>query len=215
MTILTRKQFSEALLTFDPAKIAGATRATTTEHPLVIELTAAATRYEARTDSFAMGKAPTCYDLAAKLKRFGSFVSDKQEGFAKKLVEWSKPRVDAQAVKPVEKLPRLFAVMQEHATLHVDPLKLARRNQDTLVWIMYADTCVGKIEGEVLTLFYKRLGDNAVEVQKLLAEFEADPLAAAKKYGKLSGRCCSCGRDLTDPVSIENGIGPICATKFG
>jgi hypothetical protein len=35
--------------------------------------------------------------------------------------------------------------------------------------------------------------------------FEAD-LAAA-------GRCRRCGRALTDPVSVESGIGPECRTK--
>jgi len=34
------------------------------------------------------------------------------------------------------------------------------------------------------------------------------------KYGKLAGRCCSCGRELTDDDSIEAGIGPVCARKF-
>jgi hypothetical protein len=27
------------------------------------------------------------------------------------------------------------------------------------------------------------------------------------------GKCCRCGRKLTDPESIESGIGPICATR--
>lgn len=205
------------MITFDPAKIAGATRATTSEHPMVAELLAAAVRYETRTDSFAAGKAPTCYDLAGKLKRFGSFASDKQEGFARKLVEWSKPR-ERPAGDWGRNVPKLFDVMQEHTTLHVDPLKLARRNQDTLVWIMYENVCVGKIENgraDVFTVRAEKAGTTPLRVLALIEEFEADPLAAAKKYGKLSGRCCSCGRDLTDPVSIENGIGPICATKFG
>lgn len=38
------------------------------------------------------------------------------------------------------------------------------------------------------------------------------------KYDKLdenielyhTGKCVRCGRDLTDPISIENGIGPVC-----
>lgn len=40
------------------------------------------------------------------------------------------------------------------------------------------------------------------------------PLQTAMKYGKLAGRCCSCGRELTNDGSIEAGIGPICAGKF-
>ncbi len=42
-----------------------------------------------------------------------------------------------------------------------------------------------------------------------------DPKAAAKAYGMESGRCCVCGRLLTVPESIEAGIGPVCAVKFG
>lgn len=29
------------------------------------------------------------------------------------------------------------------------------------------------------------------------------------------GSCGCCGRELTDPESIRQGIGPICADKFG
>ena len=39
-------------------------------------------------------------------------------------------------------------------------------------------------------------------------------LADAKKFGALYGTCCVCGRTLTDEVSIEAGIGPVCAQKF-
>jgi len=41
------------------------------------------------------------------------------------------------------------------------------------------------------------------------------PLASAIKYGKISGSCSCCGRALTVKESIERGIGPICADKFG
>lgn len=30
-----------------------------------------------------------------------------------------------------------------------------------------------------------------------------------------SGKCCCCGKTLTEPTSILNGIGPICASKAG
>jgi len=179
---------------------------------IVKDLEQAAARFALRTDQFAAGKSDICLDLAAKVERYGSFVSEKQQQFALKLIEWAKPRANAPAGT---RLPKLFAVMQKHATLHVDPLKLSRRNQDSLVWVMYNGNCVGKIESESLSLFKARLGLAEPKVRSMLAEFEADPLEAAKRYGKLSGRCCSCGRDLTDPASIEMGIGPICATKFG
>lgn len=36
----------------------------------------------------------------------------------------------------------------------------------------------------------------------------------ARKFGKVYGICCVCGRTLTDEESVANGIGPICAGKF-
>ena len=41
-----------------------------------------------------------------------------------------------------------------------------------------------------------------------------DPLSAAIKYGKVSGSCSCCGKELTVKESIDRGIGPICAKKF-
>lgn len=39
-------------------------------------------------------------------------------------------------------------------------------------------------------------------------------LDEAKAYGKRTGQCCQCGRELTVKASIDAGIGPICAAKF-
>lgn len=39
-------------------------------------------------------------------------------------------------------------------------------------------------------------------------------LEEAKQFGALYGVCMVCGRTLTDPKSVEAGIGPICAGRF-
>ena len=57
-----------------------------------------------------------------------------------------------------------------------------------------------------------RLSDDVQQTIMLAAN---DPLTAAIQYGKVSGRCSCCGVKLDNPKSIERGIGPICATKFG
>jgi len=57
-----------------------------------------------------------------------------------------------------------------------------------------------------------RLSD---DVKATIMAAASDPLTAAIRYGKLSGSCSCCGRELTDPRSISRGIGPICAEKFG
>lgn len=201
-------------------------------HPMAAELRAASVRFDARRDDFARGKGPTCRDIADKLDRFGSFASEKQEQFAQKLVAWSLPRaqqghqnapgapaaapaVPTPAPAPVVRLEALHAVMQKHAKFYVGGLTLARKQGDQLVWLKHADAekVVGKIDNGVLTL-WSRQGVDMDDVRDLLQELNADPLAAARKYGKLSGRCCSCGADLVDPESIERGQGPVCAGKF-
>lgn len=43
----------------------------------------------------------------------------------------------------------------------------------------------------------------------------SSPLEAAVAYGKKTGVCACCGRELTNKESIELGIGPICRDKWG
>jgi hypothetical protein len=57
-----------------------------------------------------------------------------------------------------------------------------------------------------------RLAD---DVKSVLLEAAADPLTAAVRYGRETGACSCCGRDLTNAQSIAAGIGPICREKFG
>lgn len=47
-----------------------------------------------------------------------------------------------------------------------------------------------------------------------VAHIATDPLAAAIASGKKNGFCACCGKELTDPKSVEAGIGPVCAKKF-
>jgi hypothetical protein len=62
------------------------------------------------------------------------------------------------------------------------------------------------------TALDSRLSDTVKEV---ILGAASDPLTAAIRYGKVSGSCSCCGRELTVKESIERGIGPVCATKFG
>ena len=173
------------------------------------QLRTAATRYNDAGDA---RKAATCADIADKLARFGSFASEAQQAFALSLVREAPgadvlpPEAGGPAAPDAVPLPtnrlkvhRLFEVMQKHATLHAGDLKISRKNADSMCWLVWGNKAVGKIDGGVATVWFGKAGGN---------------FAAIMAHGKLSGRCCSCGRDLTDPESIERGIGPICAGKF-
>lgn len=48
-----------------------------------------------------------------------------------------------------------------------------------------------------------------------LEAIASDPLEAAVRHGRKTGRCSCCGRELTNAESIELGIGPICRSKWG
>ena len=42
-----------------------------------------------------------------------------------------------------------------------------------------------------------------------------DPKGKAIEHGRKTGNCSCCGRELTNHESIQLGIGPICASKWG
>lgn len=51
--------------------------------------------------------------------------------------------------------------------------------------------------------------------REILRKIAVDPAAASRRYGQELGHCGVCGRTLTNEVSREIGIGPICAGKTG
>lgn len=48
-----------------------------------------------------------------------------------------------------------------------------------------------------------------------IIEVASNPATSAKAFGLRTGSCSCCGRTLTKGESIDLGIGPICASKFG
>jgi hypothetical protein len=69
--------------------------------------------------------------------------------------------------------------------------------------------------GKVVAGKFTRSRDCSAEQEAAIIAACADPEAAAVAYGKRTGVCSCCGRQLTNGESIDRGIGPICATKFG
>ncbi|WP_186083660.1 DUF6011 domain-containing protein [Burkholderia gladioli] len=43
----------------------------------------------------------------------------------------------------------------------------------------------------------------------------SDPKQAALAFGQRTGRCSCCGRELSDPASVDASIGPVCAKRYG
>lgn len=57
-------------------------------------------------------------------------------------------------------------------------------------------------------------GRGGLDMAKRVHEIAADPVGAAIAHGKLTGNCAICSRPLSDPTSVDRGIGPICFDRF-
>lgn len=77
------------------------------------------------------------------------------------------------------------------------------------LYVFENGTYVGKITQQgVLN------GNVSEDVKNILEDANDNLLQLAKIYGHETGNCSICGRTLSDPLSIQMGIGPICAKRF-
>ena len=69
--------------------------------------------------------------------------------------------------------------------------------------------------GKVLGSYYLPYNSHPAETISLIQEVCKSPLESAIAYGRRTGNCAVCSRDLTRHDSIDRGIGPICAERLG
>lgn len=93
--------------------------------------------------------------------------------------------------------------------LTLAPAKATSANAGA-IYVTRDSVYLGKVVGEKFVA--SREATDADRAALLV--IAANPAEAAAAYGKATGTCSCCGRELTDPVSIANGIGPICADKW-
>lgn len=79
------------------------------------------------------------------------------------------------------------------------------------IYVKAGEEYLGKISGGKFQRSFSCEEVRAAEV----VEVASNPEAAAVVYGKQFGRCSCCGKELSNKKSIERGIGPICAEKYG
>lgn len=63
--------------------------------------------------------------------------------------------------------------------------------------------------------FRPAYGIDAASAIEALKAAQEDPTAAAIAFGRETGNCSCCGRELTKADSIALGIGPICLDRLG
>lgn len=165
-------------------------------------------------------------DLAAKFNR----LSDKQYAWAHKLAvdsinreKESQPQTNNQEAQ----FARLFDVFKaaksrglKRLTLRLSGVNVKPNRDLTMLWVT---SQTEKVEGDygLQPKYLGKITPNSLDsrladdVKAVLFEAANDPLTAAIRYGKETGSCSCCGRDLTNAESIRLGIGPICREKFG
>ncbi len=75
------------------------------------------------------------------------------------------------------------------------------------IYVTEGGVYLGKIINGALVTYSDR--------KQAILDTVQNPLASAVAYGRVTGNCSCCGRELSDPASIEAGIGPVCASKYG
>lgn len=78
------------------------------------------------------------------------------------------------------------------------------------LYIVRDDVYQGKVKGGE----FMAVSSAQADTVNILIEIAKNPSESARMYGKRTGMCCCCSRELTDSISIEMGIGPICAKKW-
>jgi hypothetical protein len=162
--------------------------------------------------------------LLSSLRGYGS-LTERQVAAIERIVSQEAERAaqgqayDAAGARPAPLvMPRTLDVVAKFARVTVGEIGIVKKNAEDLWWIKSGDTLVGRLDAQGAALFGRRIREAGLEttaIRAALEALEADPLAAIKAHGLATGTCGCCGRELTDPVSIERGIGPICADRLG
>lgn len=167
--------------------------------------------------------------MQESLNKYGS-LTEKQMATVQRLTaqsaerkaQWAAEKAAAADVAPavtVEKIEQAFTSAKEKG------IKYPRLRLDSFVFT--AAPAAGKNAGALYVkegeeYLGKILGGKFLKVRSCDAETESrvvaaasDPEAAAVAYGNRVGACSCCGKTLSNKASIDRGIGPICADKYG
>jgi len=83
------------------------------------------------------------------------------------------------------------------------------------LYVRLAGQYVGKVTPAGQLRMAGGMGRWTEQTLQGLQAAQADPTGQAIQYGRETGRCSCCGRQLTNQVSIDLGIGPICLENLG
>ena len=148
-------------------------------------------------------------------------LSDKQTGAAVAMLMKVKANQAARAEAPTVDLGNVVAMFNKaHEAIKTPKFRfedlVISRAPDTganagALYVKADGQYVGKVkEGKFFGIRF-----TPEDTLSKLQQIAESPLSSAVAYGRKTGACACCGRELTVHASIERGIGPICAERFG
>lgn len=171
--------------------------------------------------------------LKEAVKKYGNLTERQHAAALKCIAKLAEKKVAAaeraehgEALGPVDITPIRKALDHARASGLRNP-KIRLQAGDTSIVIYYAaahgnnagslyvksndeDGYFGKITGATF-LRGRSVSD---ELEQAIIKACATPIESAVAYGVTSGQCSCCNRKLTNKLSIELGIGPICRENF-
>lgn len=201
-------------------KVVDAQQAFVEQHPGLIEALAEV-----------MGWNTFAADLARKYAQYGS-LTDGQVAAAKRMLakiqarneqrEAEKAQREASAaVVDLSAIRAMFETAQGNGlrkpVYRAEGLAISLANPSSRnAGCLYVKTASGDYQGKITQNHrFLPVRDALETTEAALLTIAQDPRAAAVKYGRDLGNCSCCGRLLTNKDSIEAGIGPVCASKWG
>lgn len=165
--------------------------------------------------------------LADGLQRFGSLTQGQIDAVNKIIAQDAEraqaaPEADAAGI---DRLKAAFDSARDYAQkkgrgirnlrltiggIVISPAGGASKNAGAL-YVKNGGEYLGKIQGG---RFFAMRECTQDQERRVLA-FVKDPKAAAEAYGQETKICCVCNAQLTKEESMQRGMGPICAEKFG
>jgi hypothetical protein len=152
-------------------------------------------------------------DLVSKKK-----LSDKQIAWIHYLAtenlqeSLNKEKIEGEFLSLVEKMYSAVKGKVRNLKLRLPGVTLStvsRGSNVGCVYIIENDIYAGKITDR--GILQAKVSE---DTRNILLDANDNLLQLAKIYGHETGNCSVCGRTLSDPLSVQMGIGPICAERF-
>lgn len=163
--------------------------------------------------------------LQAALDKYGS-LTENQTAAALRCVEKrraaraaAEERAAAAPTVSVARIEEAFATARSHQ-IKFPKLRLldyvfspagANSRNPGAIYVKSGEQYLGKVQGGR----FLAARDCSPDQEREIVAAATDPAAAAVAYGRRTGSCAICSRELTRGESIDRGIGPICAERFG